>query len=79
MDPALGLEFDYKKIGFLRFGVGNFQQEQLIDSIEEQFLFQPNFGIGINIWSLFIDYSLTDLGNSSSVLYSNIFTIKYKW
>ena len=79
LDPALGLEFDYKKIGFLRFGFGNFQQEQLIDSDEEQFLFQPNFGIGINIWSLFIDYSLTDLGNSSSVLYSNIFTIKYKW
>ena len=79
LDPALGLEFDYKKIGFLRFGFGNFQKEQLVDSIEEQLSFQPNFGIGINIWSLFIDYSLTDLGNSSSVLYSNIFTLKYKW
>ena len=63
----------------LRFGFGNFQKEQLVDSIEEQLSFQPNFGIGINIWSLFIDYSLTDLGNSSSVLYSNIFTLKYKW
>ena len=78
-DPALGLEFDYKKIGFLRFGFGNFQKEQLVDSIDEQVLFQPNFGIGINIWSFFVDYSLTDLGNSSSVLYSNIFTLKYKW
>lgn len=79
LEPSLGLEIDYKKIGFLRFGFGNFQKEQLIDSIEDQLSFQPNFGIGINIWSLFIDYSLTDLGNSSSVLYSNIFTLKYKW
>ena len=79
MAPALGLEFDYKKTGFLRFGFDNFQKEQLVDSIEEEVSFQPNFGIGINIWSLYIDYSLTDLGNSSSVLYSNIFTLKYKW
>ncbi len=79
LDPSIGLELDYKKIGFLRFGFGNFQKEQLVDSIEEQVSFQPNFGIGVNIWSLYIDYSLTDLGNSSSVLYSNIFTLKYKW
>ena len=79
IDPALGLEFGYKNTGFLRFGFGNFQKEQLIDNLEEQIYFQPNFGIGINIWSLYIDYSLTDLGNSSSVLYSNIFTLKYKW
>ena len=79
LDPALGLELDYKKIGFLRFGFGNFQKEKLLETLEENITLQPNFGIGINIWSLFIDYSLTDLGNSSSVLYSNIFTIKYKW
>ena len=41
--------------------------------------FQPNFGIGVNIWSFIIDYSLTDLGNASTALYSNVFTIKYKW
>jgi len=79
IDPSLGLEFDYKKIGFLRFGIGNFQQEQLIDSIDEKISFQPNFGIGVNIWSFIIDYSLTDLGNASTALYSNVFTIKYKW
>ena len=79
LDPALGIELDYKKIGYLRFGLGNFQKEKLLETLEENITFQPNFGIGINIWSLFIDYSLTDLGNTSSVLYSNIFTIKYKW
>jgi len=79
IDPSLGLEFDYKKIGFLRLGIGNFQQEQLIDSIDEEISFQPNFGIGVNIWSFIIDYSLTDLGNASTALYSNVFTVKYKW
>lgn len=79
IDPSIGLEFDYKNIGFLRFGFGNLQKEQLIGENEEVISFQPNLGIGLNLWSFHIDYSLTDLGNSSAVLYSNIFTLKYKW
>ena len=79
IDPSMGVEFDYKKIGFLRFGLGNFQKEQLISSSQEKIKFQPNFGIGINVHSFSVDYSLTDLGNSSAILYSNIFTLKYKW
>ena len=78
INPSMGLEFGYKKIAFLRFGFGNFQKETMINDTE-QMKFQPNFGIGIDVWSFVLDYSLTDLGNNSSVLYSNIFTLKYKF
>ena len=78
INPSLGLEFGYKKIAFLRFGVGSFQKEILINE-NEQMKFQPNFGIGIDVWSFVLDYSLTDLGNNSSVLYSNVFTFKYSF
>ena len=78
INPSMGLEFGYKKIAFLRFGFGNFQKEIMINDTE-QMKFQPNFGIGIDVWSFVLDYSLTDLGNNSSVLYSNIFTLKYKF
>jgi hypothetical protein len=37
-----------------------------------------NIGIGINIKDkLIIDYALTDLGNQSIALYSNIFSLKF--
>ena len=78
MNPSLGLEFGYKKIAFLRLGFGNFQKEILINN-DEQMKFQPNFGIGIDAWSFKLDYSLTDLGNNSSALYSNVFTFKYSF
>jgi len=78
INPAIGLEMGYKKLVFLRFGFGNFQKEVLIDG-NEQMKFQPNFGIGIDVWSFVLDYSLTDLGNNSAVLYSNVFTFKYSF
>ncbi len=76
MDPRLGLEFDYKKIVFIRGGIGNFQQEVDFGNSKST-TFQPNFGIGIRIKKLItIDYALTDIGNTSIALYSNIFSIR---
>ena len=78
INPSLGLECGYKKMAFLRFGFGDFHKEILINN-DEQMKFQPNFGIGIDVWSFKLDYSLTDLGNNSSALYSNIFSFKYSF
>ena len=44
MNPSIGLECAYKKIAFLRFGLGNFQKEIFINNAERMTL-QPNFGI----------------------------------
>lgn len=74
IDPAAGFEADYKKIIFLRAGVGNFQQIQNFDGTSWNL--QPNFGVGVKINRFSVDYALTDLGNVSEALYSNVFSLK---
>ena len=75
IDPALGLEFGYTDLVFLRAGVGNFQNvEQLDDSTKVSF--QPNIGLGFKYKGIQVDYALTDLGDQSAALYSNIFSVK---
>ena len=73
--PAIGFELGYIELVYLRFGLGNFQNEIQFDS-SEKLSFQPNFGIGFNMNNLEINYAFTDIGNQSVALYSNIFSIK---
>ena len=75
IDPALGFEFGYIELIYLRGGVGNFQQITQIDNTNK-LSFQPNFGLGFKYRGIQIDYALTDLGNQSAALYSNIFSVK---
>jgi hypothetical protein len=75
IDPALGFEFGYTNLVFLRAGVGNFQNIQQIDNTQKVG-FQPNIGLGFNYKGIQIDYALTNLGNQSAALYSNIFSVK---
>jgi hypothetical protein len=73
--PAVGFEFGYTDLVFLRTGFGNFQNiTQLDDS--KKLSFQPNIGLGFKYKGIQIDYALTDLGNQSAALYSNIFSLK---
>jgi hypothetical protein len=75
IDPVFGCELGFKKLVFLRTGIGNIQQETINEVVKTSF--QPNIGIGVVIKnSLFIDYALTDIGNQSIALYSNVFSIK---
>ena len=75
IDPALGFEFGYTDLVFLRAGVGNFQNVQQLDN-SEKVGFQPNIGLGFKYKGIQVDYALTDLGNQSAALYSNIFSVK---
>jgi hypothetical protein len=76
IDPRVGAEFSYKNFVFLRGGIGNFQQETDFGN-QTRLTFQPNFGVGIVIKKIVaIDYALTDIGNSSIALYSNIFSVR---
>ncbi|MFO8129202.1 MAG: PorV/PorQ family protein [Bacteroidales bacterium] len=76
IDPGLGLEVDYKKIVFLRAGVGNFQEETDFGQ-KTTTTFQPNIGLGICIKNMIhIDYALTDIGDQSIALYSNVFSLR---
>jgi len=75
INPALGFEFGYTDLVFLRAGVGNFQNEIQIDN-SEQISFQPNFGVGFKYKGIQIDYAFTDIGDQSAALYSNVFSLK---
>jgi hypothetical protein len=75
VDPHLGIEGGFMQMIFLRFGVGNFQNEQDIDGINN-LTFQPNFGVGVKIKRFSIDYALTDIGDRSIAIYSNVFSLK---
>ncbi len=75
INPALGFEFGYTDLVFLRAGVGNFQNELQIDN-SEKVSFQPNFGVGFKYRGIQIDYAFTDIGDQSAALYSNVFSLK---
>ncbi|WP_274475775.1 putative type IX sorting system protein PorV2 [Mangrovimonas aestuarii] len=75
INPALGLQFAYLDMVFLRAGMGNFQNEIQIDNTE-QLSFQPSLGVGFNYKGIQIDYAFTDIGDQSVALYSNVFSLK---
>jgi hypothetical protein len=75
--PAVGLQFAYTDLVFVRAGVGNFQNENNFGS--ESLTFQPNIGIGFKYKGIQIDYALTDIGDQSAAVYSNVFSLKIDW
>lgn len=76
ISPAIGFEFDYIDMVYLRAGVNNFQNELEIDNVTDNLTFQPSFGVGFKYSGLQIDYAFTDIGDQSIALYSNVFSLK---
>ncbi|AXO81617.1 hypothetical protein DZC78_14875 [Olleya aquimaris] len=75
INPALGFQFGYLDMIYLRTGVGNFQNELQIDNSED-LTFQPSFGVGFKYKGIHVDYAFTDIGDQSVALYSNVFSLK---
>lgn len=75
IDPAIGFEFGYIDLVYLRGGVGNFQNVKALDN-SQSLSFQPNIGLGFKYRGIAVDYALTDIGDQSAALYSNIFSLK---
>ena len=78
LDPHIGFQVDYKKIVFLRGGFSNFQKIPGFQG-KESISVQPNLGLGMNLGNFSLNYALTDIGNLSVALYSNIFSIRYSF
>ena len=72
--PALGLEFSYIDMIYARAGVGNFQNELNFDD-STSLSIQPNIGLGFKFKGIQLDYALTNIGNQSESLYSNVFSL----
>jgi len=75
IDPYFGAELNFKNIIFFRTGIGNIAQ--IPDFDKKRINFQPSIGAGIHIYNLKLDYALTDIGDQSVALYSNIFSLSY--
>ncbi len=74
--PAFGVELGFFKRVFLRGGVGNLQRSLYNNKkTKNAFEFQPNVGVGLKLGRLNLDYSLTNVGNLSSTLYSHVFSL----
>jgi hypothetical protein len=76
LDPHMGLELDYRNMIYLRAGIGNFQRITQLNG-KESLTLQPNIGIGIQFKGVAIDYALTDIGDASVALYSNVFSLRF--
>ncbi|MBD99794.1 MAG: hypothetical protein CMO34_08150, partial [Verrucomicrobia bacterium] len=75
IDPSLGFEVTYNDLIYFRGGVGNFQLTTDIDG-NRLTTFQPNFGVGVKLPYISIDYALTDIGDQSVALFSNVFSLR---
>ena len=75
---SLGLEFAYIDMVYVRGGVGNFQNIKQLDG-SDSVGFQPNIGVGFRYKGIQVDYALTDIGDQSAALYSNVFSLKLDW
>lgn len=76
LDPHMGLEVGYKKLAYLRGGFKNLQQTLNAKGNEVYSVF-PSVGAGIRLKNFTVDYSLSNVGNFSSTLYSHVFSLKY--
>lgn len=76
IEPHLGLELGYSDFIFLRGGVGNIQEIKDFDGSKSTSM-QLNFGLGVKIRNVSIDYALTNIGAVGETLYSNVFSLRF--
>jgi hypothetical protein len=56
--------------------MGNFQKQLNDRATLYITTYQPNFGVGVKYKIFTLDYALTDIGDRSIAMYSNIFSLK---
>lgn len=76
LNPHFGTEIRYRDLVDFRFGIGDFTKETDFNN-EKYFTMQPNIGVGFQFNNIRIDYALTNLGDQSTGLYSNLFSLRY--
>ncbi len=74
LDPSAGMEVSYNDFLFLRAGISQFQKEQNFDG-SDYLTSRPALGIGLQLYSLRIDYAYTNLGDSQN-RYSHVVSLQ---
>ena len=75
-DPRIGFEVGYAGVIYVRTGLSYFQYVTDIRD-QRQLTVQPNIGLGLKFRSVALDYALTDIGDNSVALYSNVFSLRF--
>lgn len=78
IDPKAGIEYGFKKLLFFRAGMNNVQRIPDFNK-KSKLDIQPNIGAGFKYKKLSVDYALSILGDKTSALYSNIFSLTYSF
>ncbi|MCX8148181.1 hypothetical protein [Thermaurantimonas aggregans] len=76
VNPAIGVEADYRKWIFLRLGAGRWQRTTTFAG-GQQWMFSPSLGLGLAFGRLKVDYALSNLVSFESALLSHIFSLKF--
>jgi hypothetical protein len=75
IDPHAGIEAGYQEKFFLRVGAGQIQELKNFDGTTYK-TFQPNFGLGLKLNNVDIDYALTNIGDQAESPYSHVISLK---
>ena len=76
IEPSLGVEIGFKKLLFVRTGFGNVQWIRQFDR-SETLSIMPSIGVGVAFKKFKIDYAISNVGNNSLALYSNVFSLSF--
>jgi Uncharacterised protein family (UPF0164) len=76
VDPRVGIELDYDKFIQVRLGANNIQKVAAdFNPNETKVNVQPNFGIGLKLNRVQLDYALTNIGASGVSQYSHVVSL----
>ncbi|MFN4298145.1 MAG: hypothetical protein ACK4EX_00290 [Thermaurantimonas sp.] len=76
INPALGVEADYRRWIFLRIGAGRWQRTTTFAG-GQQWMFSPSLGLGLAFGRVKVDYALSNLVSFESALLSHIFSLRF--
>lgn len=74
LDPRLGVEFGYAELLYVRAGLNNVQRTPDFDNRIATTM-HPNLGVGLRFKKFGIDYAITNVGDRSQTLFSNILSV----
>lgn len=76
IDPVAGLELNYKKMVFLRGGLGNIQK-LTNDDLTKSWHAEANTGLGLKLGNIALDYALSTVGKTATGNYTHVFSVKF--
>ncbi len=73
ISPHLGIEINYNDAIFVRGGAGNIHKTP--DYGGSHYTFRPTVGVGIHFLFFDLDYAITEIGETSKMFFSHIFSL----